>query len=97
MRLPKLYRSLKIMRILESMTFLQENKKYKKMMNILKMNSAIVRLVEGMITALILTHLFGCFWFLTSKFYDHDPDTWIARMKLQDADDATQYLYSLHW
>eukprot|EP00347_Sterkiella_histriomuscorum_P001398 403372187 len=97
MRLPKLYRSLKIMKILEAMTFLEENRKYKKFMNLLKMNSAIVRLVQGMISALILTHLFGCFWFLSSKFNDHDPDTWIARLKLEDADDTTQYLYSLYW
>lgn len=59
---------LRIMRILESLTFLKERKKYKKFINMLKMNTAIVRLVEGMLTALIITHIFACFWFLISKF-----------------------------
>lgn len=85
------------MKILESLTFLEDNVKYKKFMNILKMNFAIVRLVQGMISALILTHLFGCFWFLASKVYDHDPDTWIGRYNLEDADDGFQYLRSLYW
>lgn len=32
------------------------------------MNTAIVRLVEGILTALIITHIFACFWFMICKF-----------------------------
>ncbi len=56
------------MRILESLTMFKDNRKFKRFVNMLKMNTAIVRLVEGMMTALLITHLFACFWFLIAKF-----------------------------
>jgi hypothetical protein len=45
----------------------------------------------------MITHVFACLWFLTSKFNDFHPDTWVARLGLQDADPGIQYLYSMHW
>ena len=54
-------------------------------------------MVQGMLATVIITHLFACFWFLTSKINDYDPDTWVYRMKLLDADNFTCYIYSLYW
>ncbi len=53
-------------------------------MNKLKLNIAIVRQVQGMIAALLLTHLFACFWFLSSKLDNFNPDTWVYRMGVVD-------------
>ncbi len=39
-----------------------------------------------MVTSVILTHLFACFWFMTSKFDDFNPDTWVVRKKIVDED-----------
>jgi len=50
----------------------------------LRMNTAIVRMIQGMVASVVITHLFACFWFLTSKFDDFEPDTWVFRMGMRD-------------
>ena len=44
-----------------------------------------------------MTHIFACFWFLTAKFMDFHPDTWVYREGLANAPPSSQYLYSLYW
>ena len=50
-----------------------------------------------MAAAVVITHLFACFWFLTAKFDDFNPNTWVVRKKLLDSSPGTQYLYALYW
>ena len=89
MRLPRLYRFLKIMKILRQIKILNNFRWYNKIMNKLKMNGGILRMLQGMITIVVITHLFACFWFLTAKINDFDPDTWIVRKGLIDSDNYT--------
>lgn len=63
---------------------MHDNKTYKLLLNKLRMNAAIARFVQVMITAIVLTHLFACFWFLTSKIDDFNPMTWIYRNNFED-------------
>jgi hypothetical protein len=97
MRLPRLYRFLKIMKVLKQIKFLNNYKWYNRMMNKLKMNGGILRMVQGVIATVVITHLFACFWFLSAKIEDYDIDTWVYRMKLVDADSFTSYIVSLYW
>jgi hypothetical protein len=79
MRLPRLYRFLKIMKVLKQIKFLYNYKWYQRMMNKLKMNGGILRMMQGIIATVVITHLFACFWFLTAKIEDYDIDTWVYR------------------
>ena len=63
----------------------------------LQMNTAIVRMVQGMFSALIITHIFACFWFLSSKLYEFTPETWVYRLGILDEPTHIQYLYSFYW
>lgn len=54
-------------------------------------------MITGIIVTLVVTHLFACFWFLTAKIMEYDPDTWVYRKHLVDSDNYTQYLWSLYW
>jgi hypothetical protein len=53
-------------------------------MNNLKMNGGLVRMIQGVIATIAITHLFACFWFLTAKIDDFIPDTWVVRMGIVD-------------
>ena len=75
----------------------KKNKYMRKILSVLNTNAAISRQIKFSLTAILLTHIFACFWFLTAKFSDFHPDTWVYREGLQDATPAKQYLYSLHW
>ena len=52
-----------------------------------------------------LIHLFACFWYLSAKFNDFDPDTWVARkglLGISDFDElytvtVQKYVESLYW
>lgn len=61
------------------------------------MNSAILRMIQGMFTSFLLTHLFGCFWFMSAKYSDFGPDTWVYRKGIIDASISVQYLTSIYW
>ena len=75
---------LKIMTILKEVKFLKQHKYFNKVMKNLSMNTAIIRMVQGMFASLIVTHFFACFYFLTSKFDDYAPDTWVNRLQAID-------------
>lgn len=97
MRLPRLYRFLKIMKVLKQIKILNNYRWYNRLMSKLKMNGGILRMLQGMIATVVITHLFACFWFLTAKLLEYNPDTWVTRKGIVDSDDITQYLYSLYW
>jgi len=84
MRLPRLFRFFKIMKVLNQIKILHDYKWYVKFMNKLKMNGGIVRMIQGCIATVVITHLFACFWFLTAKIDDFNPDTWVAREGIVD-------------
>ena len=79
---------MKIFRLLKIIRVARNNKKIKKILNVLtqgfKMTPAISRLISFIFAALILTHVFACLWFLTAKFAEFSPDTWVTRKGLQD-------------
>lgn len=50
-----------------------------------------------MVTAVLLTHIFACFWFLTAKFNNFSDDTWVARLGLRNHKPSQQYIWAMHW
>ena len=79
LRLPRLFRMIRIMKILKQIKFLRENKLFMKLFKHLQMNAAIIRMVQGMLASVVITHLFACFWFMSSKFDGFEPETWVYK------------------
>ena len=58
-----------------------------------------------LIGGFFLIHLFACFWYLTAKFDEFNPNTWVARkglLGLSDFDElytatVQKYVESLYW
>ena len=87
----------KLLRLLRILKTAKKSKFLTKFLKSMNTNAAISRQIKFSITAILLTHIFACFWFLTAKFDNFHPDTWVFREGLQDATPAQQYLYSLYW
>jgi len=69
----------------------------KRLFDSIKMNAGIVRMISVTITVFFLVHLVGCFWFLSAKLDDFNPDTWVVRFGYLDYDPSQQYLASIYW
>ena len=83
--------------LLRQFETLRTSKYYLRLEKQYRTNNAIVRQSLSMISALVLTHIFGCFWFLTAKLDDYGPDTWPFRFNFIDQPVFNQYLYSFYW
>jgi len=75
---------LRIVRLLKMMKVAKQNKSFQRYLRKLNMNSANIRMIQGMFALIVLTHLFACFWFLTGKFNDFVPQSWVVRKELVD-------------
>lgn len=54
-------------------------------------------MIQGLGICIVVTHIFACFWFMSSKMSDFNPDTWVYRMNMIDSDPSYQYLQSFYW
>ena len=78
-RLPRLYRMTKLLRLLRMLKTAKKNKYMRKIFQFLNTTPAISRQIRFSFTAILLTHIFACFWFLSAKFMNFHPDTWVYR------------------
>lgn len=85
-RLPRLYRMVRILRIIKLIKVARKNRVLTKLTRALKMKAAILRMIQGLISAVLVTHIFACFWFLCAKFEDLGPQTWVFQKGIVDHD-----------
>jgi len=97
LRLPRLYRLAKIIRILDTSSPAGQNRLLEKCKDVLKLNHGSVKLLTTVLMIGIAIHLAACFWFLSAKASDLQPETWVARIGQVDAPASTQYLASVYW
>ena len=95
--MPRLYRMTKLMRLFKVIKSAKRIKWVQKILKSIKVNSAIQRMIQGMITPVLLTHIFACFWFLTAKFHNFSDETWVARLGLRGQEAIVHYVWALHW
>lgn len=96
-RLPRLYRLIRIIRLFKIVKIMRYNTTIQRLFDKVKMNAAISRMIFTLIFAFFSVHLMSCFWYLCSSLYNNDPDTWVSRLNLSDADAPTLYLESMYW
>jgi hypothetical protein len=87
----------RILRIIKIIKIARKNRILQRITRALKMKAAILRMIQGLISAVLVTHIFACFWFLCAKFKELGPGTWVHSKGLVDADNFVQYLWSMHW
>jgi len=96
-RLPRLYRLVRILRLFKLMRFLKYNHSMQRLMDKVKLNAGVSRMIMTLVVAFFSVHLISCFWFMSAKFKDFQDDTWVARLELQDQNNGNMYLQSLYW
>jgi hypothetical protein len=57
----------------------ESNKLVRYLNEALKLKVGYERLFIFMVVMLLFCHIMGCFWYLTAKFSDFWPDTWVSR------------------
>ena len=96
-RLPRLYRLLRIMRIFKIIKVFKYNRWINKMFTKLKLNAGMTRMLQTLCVALFMVHLFSCFWFLSAKFSEFNPNTWVYQWGILDSGGIYQYSVCLYW
>ena len=96
-RLPRLYRMVRILRVIKIIKVARRNRVLQRITRALKMKAAIMRMIQGLISAVLVTHIFACFWFLCASTEDLGPDTWVYKKNLVDEPTFVQYLWAMHW
>ena len=83
-RLPRLYRLLRILRLFKMLRLLKYNKTVKHYLDMAMLNAGIMRLIKTTLMVFFFCHLIACFWFLSSKFNDHAPGSWVSNIGIAD-------------
>ena len=88
---------LRIVKVVKKIKFLKDSVWFMRLEQKMKLNASYIRLAQVMILALLFTHQYSCFFFLSAKLYEFNPNTWVARMNIIDLSIPVQYLYSIYW
>lgn len=54
-------------------------------------------MIQSLIVAVPLVHVIACFWFLSARFDEFSPQTWVHRRGLLDNSPEWQYSHSVSW
>ena len=88
-RLPRLYKLIRLLRIFKIIKVLKYNARFKRLFGRLNLDLGTSRVMRIMIFCIFIAHLFACFFFMSAKFNDFTPETWVYDKKLLDS--------SIHW
>lgn len=68
-----------------------------KILAFFKLNSAALRLFMFFLSVIFFVHLSGCLWIIMAQINDYNPETWIARLNLQDSSESEKYTAAIYW
>ena len=98
-RLPKLYRLLKLAKLLRMTKIVKKGnvgKIAKFLLEKLKVNANIERLIYFILSFLLLNHLSACIWYFVAKLQDLSPDCWVTRLGYIDSSNFEIYIISFY-
>lgn len=96
-RVARLYRLLRIVRLFKIFKIFRYSKVVQRFLDLIKLNAALGRMIMILVIGFFSVHLVSCIWYLFAKMRDFDPDTWVYRMGLQDAEPLILYLECVYW
>ena len=80
--MPRLYRLMRILRLAKVFALFKSNEQIMQFFDKLKLNSGMIRMVKITAATIFLVHLISCFWYLSAKFDDFDPECWVSVRKI---------------
>ena len=97
-RIPKLYKLIKISRLVRMLKVVKDrNKLVKQLSEMLKIGVGVERLFFYFLIFFILCHCGACFWILSAKFNNLDPDTWIIKNEFENLSDFDLYISAFYF
>jgi len=96
-RLPRLYRLLRTIRLFKVIRLFKRSELVQRALAFFRLNSAALRLSTFFISVLFFVHLSGCLWIIVASLNDFSPDTWVARLSLQDSHNYEIYAAAIYW
>lgn len=97
MRLPRLYRLLKILRITKIGNAIRSNVIINHFLAKIRVTAAVAKMFNIFVLVLFINHIMCCFWYFSARLSDFEPDTWVVRNNLIDKDYFTKYITSYYW
>lgn len=97
LRLPKLYRLLRIAKIFKMANNYRQTELIEKIQDFFRLKQSGVRLLTSCFTIMISVHITSCFWYYLAKIEGLSPETWVGVAGLTDADATTLYITSIYW
>jgi succinate dehydrogenase/fumarate reductase cytochrome b subunit len=98
MRLPRLYR---LVRVAKLLTFFKAKKGgnscMQKVNDWLSLNSSIMRLSKILLTVTVLSHIVACLWVFMVDLENETLKSWTFRGGYMDYSDSNLYLAALYW
>ena len=58
--------------------------KVKKLFKKLNISNSTARMLQSLTLALFCVHVVACFWFISAKFDNFSPDTWVFRRGIME-------------
>ena len=96
-RFHKIYKVLRIVRVLKIMKINRYIPMFYKLVDRLRINRILSRLLLTTVAAVFMVHLFACFFFLIARFNDFEEWTWVRNKGIMDRYHFAQYVYSCYW
>ena len=92
----RLFKLIKTIRIL-TMSKGSTSRVTKFLLEKLKLNATIEKLIVFLLLFFLLNHLCACLWVLMAKLQDMNPDSWIVRLGYVDISNMELYTISFYW
>lgn len=99
-RLPKFYKVLKLFKILRMTKIKKEGNAItliKFILDKLKLNANIEKLIYFSLAFFLLSHLSTCIWYFVAKLEDLNPNSWVVRLGYIDSTKLHIYVVSFYW
>jgi hypothetical protein len=97
-KLPKLYRIFKITRLSRGFKNVKSQASiWGYILYMMRVNPGLMRVLTNVFSICIFCHVFACLWNFVPQLSDHDDDSWIIKLGMQDASGIDRYLTSLYW
>jgi hypothetical protein len=74
-----LYKLIRVLRVFKLIKLLKYYSRLNKMISKLNINRSTIRIMNIMILALFMVHIFACFFYLSAKMHDFSSDTWVVQ------------------
>ena len=92
-RLIKLIKTIRILTMSKNNT----SRVTKFLLEKLKVNATVEKLIIFLLLFFLLNHLCACLWILMSKLEDMNPDSWVVRLGYIDISNMELYTISFYW